>query len=148
MLKQNKSSKSNTGFDGGILYYNKTTNLCRYAGAKTDLYLIKNNQLEIIKGDRKNVGFVRTKIDQQYTEHEFSIEKGYKLYMTTDGITDQEGLNNSIYTIYGKNRFQTLLLKNHQQPFIRQKELIKESFYTFKASYKQSDDITILGVEF
>jgi len=145
MLKQDKSSKSNTGFDGGILYYNKETNICKYAGAKTDLYLIKENQLEIIKGDRKNVGFVRTKIDQEYTEHKFVIEKGHKLYITTDGIIDQEGLNN---TTYGKDKFQKLLLKNHQYPFMRQKELIKESFHIFKGSYKQSDDITIFGVEF
>jgi len=145
MLKQDKSSKSNTGFDGGILYYNKETNICKYAGAKTDLYLIKETQLEIIKGDRKNVGFVRTKIDQKYTEHKFVIEKGYKLYITTDGIIDQEGLNNSIY---GKNRFQTLLLENHQNSFKKQKEFIEKSFYTFKGSYKQSDDITILGIEF
>jgi len=145
MLKQDKSSKSNTGFDGGILYYNKETNICKYAGAKTDLYLIKENQLEIIKGDRKNVGFVRTKIDQQYTEHEFTVEKGSKLYITTDGIIDQEGLNN---TTYGKDKFQKLLLKNHQKPFMKQKELIKESFYIFKGSYKQSDDITIFGVAF
>ena len=145
MLKQDKSSKSNTGFDGGVLYYNKETNTCKYSGAKTDLYLIKENQLEIIKGDRKNVGFVRTKIDQKYTEHKFVIEKGYKLYITTDGIIDQEGLNNSIY---GKNRFQTLLLENHQNSFKKQKEFIEKSFYTFKGSYKQSDDITILGIEF
>jgi len=145
MLKQDKSSKSNTGFDGGILYYNIETNICKYAGAKTDLYLIKENQLEVIKGDRKNVGFIRTKIDQEYTEHEFSLEKGCKLYITTDGIIDQEGLNN---TVYGKDKFKTLLLENNQQPFIKQKELIEKSFHTFKGSHKQSDDITILGVEF
>ena len=145
MLKQDKSSKSNTGFDGGVLYYNKETNICKYAGAKTDLYLIQNNQLEIIKGNRKNVGFVRTKIDQKYKEHKVYIEKGTKLYISTDGIIDQEGLNNSIY---GKERFQDLLLKNNHQPFINQKDIITESFFTFKGSYKQSDDITIFGIVF
>jgi len=145
MLKQDKSSKSNTGFDGGILYYNKDKNICKYSGAKTDLYLIKEKRLEIIKGDRKNVGFVRTKIDQQYTEHQFTIEKGSKLYITTDGIIDQEGLNN---TSYGKDKFQKLLLKNHQHPFMTQRELIKESFHAFKGILKQSDDVTILAIEF
>ena len=145
MLKQDKSSKSNTGFDGGILYYNKDKNICKYSGAKTDLYIIKEKRLEIIKGDRKNVGFIRTKIDQKYKEYKFHIKKGYKLYITTDGIIDQEGLNNHLY---GKDKFQALLLENHQQPFMRQKKLIEESFCAFKGSIKQSDDVTILGVEF
>jgi serine phosphatase RsbU (regulator of sigma subunit) len=145
MLKQDKNSKSNTGFDGGVLYYNKATNICKYAGAKTPLYVIKNNKIEIIKSDRKNVGFVRTDINQKYTEHEINIKKGTKLYITTDGIIDQEGLQN---TIYGKNKFQNLLLDNHRKDFSTQKELLKESLVIFKSSCKQSDDITIFGMEF
>lgn len=145
MLKQHKGSKSNTGFDGGVLYYNKATKLCKYAGAKTALYIIKDNKLEVIKGDRKNVGFVRTNINQEYTEYDIEITKGTKLYITTDGIIDQEGLSSSIY---GKDKFQDLLLKNHSKTLIKQKEIIKESFFTFKSTCKQSDDITVFGIEF
>ena len=145
MLKQDKGSKSNTGFDGGVLYYNKSLNICKYAGAKTPLYIIKNDNLEIIKSDRKNVGFVRTKLNQEYTEHEISIEKGTKLYITTDGIIDQEGINNKFY---GKDKFQTLLLKNHFKSFEEQKKVIQNSFIAFKSTCTQSDDITILGIEF
>jgi len=145
MLKQHKGSKSNTGFDGGILYYNKVLNICKYAGAKTPLYILKDNQLEIIKSDRKNVGFIRTKINQEYTEYTIKIEKGTKLYITTDGIIDQEGINN---TLYGKNKFQDLLLTNHNQSSIKQKKAIQESFMKFKGKKKQSDDITIMGITF
>ncbi|NOR58167.1 MAG: CHASE2 domain-containing protein, partial [Sulfurimonas sp.] len=74
MLKQEKGSKSNAGFDGGILYYNKETNICKYAGAKTPLYIINDDNIEIIKSDRKNVGFVRTKVDQTYSEYDIEIK--------------------------------------------------------------------------
>ena len=145
MLKQDKGSKSNTGFDGGILYYNRLTNKCTYAGAKTPLYIINDNKLEIIKSDRANVGFVRTKIDQSYTLHDVPIQTGTKLYIATDGIVDQEGKENSRY---GKKHFEELIVNHNSKPFQKQKELIEQSFIEFKGECQQSDDITILGLQF
>ncbi len=150
MLKQEKGSRSNAGFDGGILYYNRATNSCKYAGAKTPLYIINDNQLEIIKSDRKNVGYIRTKIDQQYTEYDIEIKADTRLYLCTDGIIDQEGENDSTY---GKKRFENIILKNHRLSFKRQKQHITDDFNHFITDAKQQtieqrDDITIMGLKF
>lgn len=145
MLKQEKGSKSNSGFDGGILSYNKKTKVCKYAGAKTPLYIINNGELEVIRSDRKSVGFIRTDIHQKYTEYTIAIKKGTKLYMTTDGLTDQEGIDNARY---GVERFKKFILENHKASLMEQKKRIKESFINFKSDLEQSDDITILGLEF
>jgi serine phosphatase RsbU (regulator of sigma subunit) len=145
MLKQEKGSKSNTGFDGGVLYYNSLTNECKYAGAKTPLYIIRDDTLEVIKSDRANVGFIRTQMNQEYTEYDVKIEEGTKLYITTDGIIDQEGKDNRRY---GKKKFEELILANNSEVFQVQKETIKNSFINFKAQYEQSDDITIMGIQF
>lgn len=145
ILKQEKGSKSNVGFDGGILYYNRRTNRCRYAGAKTPLYIINNHKLEVIKSDRKNVGFIRTKMNQEYTEYEIEIKEGTKLYISTDGLLDQEGEDNSRY---GKDRFEKVILESHNNPFSQQEELITSSFLNIKGELEQSDDITVIGLEF
>ena len=145
MLKQEKGSQSNAGFDGGILYFNKEKNICKYAGAKTPLYIIKDGNLEILKSDRKNVGFVRTKINQKYTEYDIKIEKGTQLYLCTDGIIDQEGKNDSRY---GKARFESLILSNSKKSFSEQKFDIISDFEYFQSDFKQSDDITVLGLRF
>lgn len=145
ILKQEKGSKSNTGFDGGILYYNQKTNICKYAGSKTPLYILNDDILEVIKGDRVSVGFVRTKMDQVYSEYDVKIKKGTKLYLTTDGVIDQEGKDN---LRFGQQRFQELLLKNRDKTFQAQKELLGQSVNIFKNGCEQSDDITILGIEF
>jgi len=145
ILKQDKDSISNVGFDGGVLYYNQRTNRCRYAGAKTPLYIINNGQLEIIKSDRKSVGFVRTKIDQEYTEYDIEIKKGTKLYISTDGMTDQEGVNNSRY---GKARFEKFIINHNNKPFNQQLNLLKKSFIEIRGQLEQSDDITVVGLEF
>jgi len=144
MLKQDGSSKSNAGFDGGVLYYNKSTNICTYAGAKTPLYIINDNQLEVIQSDRKNVGFKRTKIDQEYTLHNIEIKENTKLYIATDGIIDQEGEND---TRYGKKEFERMILRNSNNTMQKQKENIIEIFEEFKSDCEQSDDITIVGLK-
>jgi len=145
MLKQKKGSKSNAGFDGGILYYNKTTKECKYAGAKTDLYIIDDDKLNIINGDKKNVGFVRTKIDQKYTEHTVDIKEDTRLYITTDGIFDQEGENKARY---GIDRFESKIVEVSEEPFDIQKNLILDSFNEFKQNIRQTDDVTIVGLKF
>lgn len=146
MLKQETGSKSNTGFDGGVLYYNSLSKKCKYAGAKTPLYIIKDNTLKVIKSDRANVGFIRTNVNQQYTEHDVKIEEGTKLYIATDGIIDQEGVKK--YSRYGKKRFEELILSNNQSLFKEQKRRIQESCTAFKFQNEQTDDITILGMQF
>jgi serine phosphatase RsbU (regulator of sigma subunit) len=147
MLRQEKKGlgQSNVGFDGGVLYYNKSTKVCKYAGAKTPLYIINDNGLEVIKSDRKNVGFVRTKIDQVYTEYNVQIDESTKLYILTDGMLDQEGEDESIY---GKSRFETLVLKIHHQTFKHQQEIIEREFNHFRGKKKQRDDITVIGLKF
>ena len=145
MLRQEKGSKSNAGFDGGILYYNKTTKECKYAGAKTDLYIINDKKLEIITGDKKNVGFVRTKVEQQYTEHSVNLKENTRLYISTDGIFDQEGENKSRY---GVDRFEDFLVEINNYSFEKQSTLIMKSFNNFKKNIKQTDDVTVVGLNF
>lgn len=145
MLKQETSSKSNVGFDGGVLYYNRLTQACHYAGAKTPLYIVNGGELEVLKSDRKSVGFIRTPLDQRYTEYTIEIKEGTKLYIATDGITDQEGANESRY---GKARLEQFILEHCNQPFDQQLSLLRESYEELKGSLEQSDDITVVGLEF
>ena len=145
MLHQDQESKSNSGFDGGILYYNKKTNTCKYSGAKTPLYIINNNELEIIKSDRKSVGFIRTDSQQKYTEYDINIKEGTRLYLTTDGMPDQEGENNSRY---GIERFKKFILENQALSLSEQHSLLQKDFTHFKSNLEQSDDITVLGLTF
>ena len=144
-LKQEKGSRSNAGFDGGVLYYNRLTNRCTYAGAKTDLYMINDDKLEVIKSDRKNVGFIRTKIDQNYTQPDIEIQEGTRFYIATDGIYDQEGANDKTY---GKKEFERLLIRVNNLSFEAQANSIRATFEDFKAENEQSDDVTVVGLKF
>jgi len=145
MLHKTEHSDSNSGLDGGILYYNQKTNICKYAGAKTPLYIINNGELEVIRSDRQSVGYRCTKIDQKYTEYNIDIQKETKLYITTDGIPDQEGDNDSRF---GVEQFKNMLVENQHLSFSEQYKKLQERFLDFKGEHLQSDDITAIGLSF
>jgi len=144
MLKQEKGSTSNTGFDGGVLYYNKNENYCLFAGAKADLYVIQDGVLSMVEGDRKNVGFVRTKFDQKYTTKRLEITQETRLYMITDGIVDQEGKNDSRFS---DELFEQTILENNLKDLTEQKDIINSIFDDFKQGHEQSDDMTVVGLK-
>jgi serine phosphatase RsbU (regulator of sigma subunit) len=145
MLKQGRKSRSRAGFDGGVLYYNRAKQVCKYAGAKTPLYIIRDGEMEIIKSDRANVGFPRTKIEQEYTEYDIDIENGAELYIATDGIIDQEGADGSRF---GKKELQNLIQTiSDNRDMNGHSDIIKSTLKSFQGDKEQSDDITIVGIK-
>jgi len=145
MLKQEKRSKANAGFDGGVLYYNKKTKACKFAGAKSALITLYDNKVEVIDGDRKNVGFARVKADQKYTDHEVTVKDGLKFYMLTDGLVDQESPEGKRFS---KQKFLDFLVTIHKKIFERQKDDILSLLENHQKNLQQSDDITVFGIEF
>ncbi len=148
MLKQDgrrRDFKPETGFDGGIILYNRKTKKCKFSGAKTGLYIFENGHLEFLNGDRCSIGFGRTRYDQEFLEYEFAVSEGIKLYCLTDGLLDQMNSKNEVY---GKKRFEDLLLNIHDLSFDKQKELFFQDLLNFKGSREQIDDITVIGLEF
>jgi|GEM_PF-3915477 len=148
MLKQDgrqRDFKPETGFDGGVLLFNRKTKKCRYSGAKTDLYILENNNINFLHGDRYSIGFGRTRYDQQFIEYEFEVSSGTKIYLATDGIFDQMNENREIF---GKRKFENILLKIQDLDFNIQKQIILEESLIFRGKREQIDDITVLGLEF
>ena len=68
-----------------------------------------------------------------------------QLYITTDGIYDQEGANKSRY---GTDKFEKLILSINNNSFDEQSDKILNSFNEFKEDFKQSDDLTVVGLKF
>lgn len=101
--------------------------------------------LRVLQSDRKNVGFIRTKMTQQYKEYDITIKEDTQLCIATDGIVNQEGLND---TRYGKKEFERLILRNSDKTTQEQKEEFINIFETFKGDIEQSDDVTVVGLKF
>ena len=146
LLKQeNLEGASNAGFDGGVLYYNKKDNIIKYAGAETPLFIVEDEKLSIIKGDRYSVGYKKCALDYEYKEHRIELKEGMQFYLTTDGYLDQNGGEKSFP--FGKKRFQKLVVNYHKKSMSEQKALLLNAFKEYKNDEEINDDITIIGVK-
>ena len=60
-------------------------------------------------------------------------------------MPDQEGANNRRY---GIEKFKEFILKNQTMSLKKQHQQLQETFMNFKGDCKQSDDITVMGLNF
>ena len=141
--QESTHSKCNAGFDGGVILYNKQKNLIKYAGAQLPLFMIQDNAIKIIKGDRHSVGYKKCAMQQVYQDHQITINKNTYFYLSTDGYIDQNGGKKNFP--FGKTRLQNILLKIHKSPFSEQKQIIIEENQIYMQSEEITDDVTMIG---
>jgi ABC-type amino acid transport substrate-binding protein/serine phosphatase RsbU (regulator of sigma subunit) len=146
LLQQtSKKSKSNTGLDGGIFYYNKKEKLGKFVGAKMSFFYNEDKKIKEIKGNRYSVGYKDCKIDYEYTEHILNLKENMSIYLTTDGYLDQSGGKKGFS--FGKRHFVKLLEKNFDKPMKVQKEILLEELKKWQGNEITNDDITVIGLK-
>ena len=150
------------GMDMAIISINHKTNIVQYAGANNPLYVVKNEKPKIeskyvkfyehstcnfklfeVKPDKMPIA-IYEKMDK-FTNHEFELEKGDKLYMFTDGYADQFGGEKG--KKYKYKPFKELLLVNAHLPMDEQKQVLDNTYNNWKGNIDQVDDILIIGIE-
>ena len=146
LLKQDSDTAiSNAGFDAGVLYYNKKENIARFAGAEIGLLMIQTDKLEFIKPDKHSIGYKKSDINYEFTDHNIDIDDNTRFYITTDGYVDQNGGEKSFP--FSKKRFRKIILENYQKSFIQQREILLDKLNEYQGDNETNDDITILGLK-
>ena len=146
ILKQyDKYSSSNAGFDGAVIYYDKKKNIIKFSSANLPMFFLKENNVEVIRGDRRSVGDVFTPVDYKFKEYEMKLENELKLYLTTDGFLDQIGGKKELP--FGKERFKKLILKYNNLEFKIQKEIFLEELKKYQNDQPRIDDIAVIGIK-
>ncbi len=149
-LKQEQSA-NNDGMDTCLCRVEKKTDdtyAVVFCGAKRPLYYLTSGDTEVqqLKGDRKSIGGVRSKRNTaEFTDQELILKKGDLLYLTSDGIIDQ---NDSERRRFGSERFLELLLSLRNVPMDSQAKLIEQSLDDYKKDEEQRDDISVIGIKF
>jgi len=116
----------------------------RFSGARRPLLILKHgSSVEMIKGDRKTIGG-RFHTEQVFTRKDVTLNKGDKLYLTSDGITDQHSPDREKF---GLNRLMQILSENGALTMDEQKTNLEERLLSFMKYEKQRDDITLLGIK-
>ena len=144
ILKQeNNESISNAGFDGGIIYYNRKEQIMKFSGANNELFIVKDNNLTSIKGNRHSIGYRTSDVNYEFTEHIINTKDNIKFYMTTDGYLDQNGGEKGFP--FGKKRFKNIIRECYNEEFINQQEIFLDTLYEYQGEEETNDDITLIA---
>ncbi len=131
------------GMDVAAYVVNERQMTLTFAGANNPLVLIRDNKVQMLKGDRMPVGihfriapFKCTTID---------IKHGDCIYTFSDGYQDQfaDGTHNK----FTAQRLRDLLLEIHQRPMNEQREVLNRTYEEWRGpAENQTDDVVIMGV--
>jgi len=139
--KKNIGTIIRDGMDVGICAFNRKRRKIIYSGAFIPLYLLRNNSLNQISGDKIIIGMNPGRIP--YTEHEIEIQEDDMIYLFSDGYVDQFGGKDNKKFMYRRLRY--LLLTIHRFDVIDQKSILEENLRTWMGTNTQVDDIMIIG---
>lgn len=146
LKRKSKNANVEVGFDGGVLYYKKDENYIKYAGAKTPLFYICNNELTTIKSNKCSIGYSTSHLKSlEFKEEKIEIKGDTYLYLTTDGYLDQNGGEEGFS--FGKRKFQKLILENHKKDFEEQKNILLNTIENYKEDEPVNDDMAIVGIK-
>ena len=118
-----------------------------YAGAKRNMHIIKKERKEVtkLKGDRVSIGGSGDNKERvMFRNQEMQLSKGDHLYLSTDGIVDQNGPDRSRF---GTNRLEEILFKYSRFSMEEQEYSIRQEIERFRQNEDQRDDITLLGIK-
>lgn len=136
----------NDGLDISVCVIDNNSNTMNFAGANRNLYLIRNNQLTIVSGNRMPIGKHGNDLLVPFTCTKTKLHDHDNIYLFTDGFEDQFGGENDIK--FMRQRFRKLLLSVQNESFGNQKAIISRHFNIWKGSNYQVDDVLLIGFEF
>ena len=149
LRQETKDSLSNAGWDGGIIYYNRRTQILKFAGAETPLfYMTKDGEFKTIKGNRYSVGYKKCDSNYEYKETILDVEDGMKFYCTTDGYLDQNGGEKDFP--FGKKRFGNIIKEHYTKPMKELQNIFGIEMTSWEEQIPnndRNDDMTVIGFE-
>jgi serine phosphatase RsbU (regulator of sigma subunit) len=140
-----KDREQKDGMDLSLCIYDEPKGTLQYAGANNPLYLLRESNIQQIKGDKMPIG-VSGVVEESFKNHEIQIEKGDRIYMFTDGYADQFGGEQD--QKFKIKRFRELLIDTEDLGLKQQKESLKKTIMDWKGERDQIDDILVMGIGF
>lgn len=132
------------GMDMAFCVFDKSTRILEFSGAFNPLYIIRDNKISEIKGNRFSVGIETfPEEDKLFKNHSIALEDDDMVFIFSDGYADQFGGPEG--KKYKYRRFRHLLLTIHKLPLEVQQDLLQKSILEWKGELDQVDDILVIG---
>jgi serine phosphatase RsbU (regulator of sigma subunit) len=142
-LMQRKEETINDGMDMTLIAFDKSKFTLEFAGAYNPLYVVRNGEVIVYKGDRFPIGMTAIGNKKNFTNQDVEIQPGDMIYMCSDGYADQFGTAES--KKYKSGNVKKLLAVIWNLPVKEQGEYLKKEILNWKGDLPQVDDIMFIG---
>ncbi len=139
---QSNDAHAKDGMDIAICCLDKSTQTLEFAGAVNELYLIRNNDLQVIMGDKHYLGMQFNHL-KGFKNHTLKLEANDCFYIFTDGFRDQFG--DLGHKKFMRKRFNQMLQNHHALDMREQGEVYQNTLKEWMGNCEQTDDILLLG---
>lgn len=135
--------ETNDGMDIVLVKLNQVTGQAKICNAGRPLFIVRNGKMiEFGKGNFA-VGY-SSLYNKEFTSEQINLLKGDKIYLFTDGYTDQFGGEN--IKKFNRSRFRKMLIALENYSMTDQKEMLDLTFHDWKGSQDQIDDVCVVGI--
>jgi PAS domain S-box-containing protein len=147
-LRQDRDdSTTKDGMDIAFCKIDKKKKQVEYAGAHRPLYYLKKDgELVEIKGDKFPIGGGIYKNQTNFENHVIDYQEGDSMFFCSDGFPDQFGGPQN--RKFGPKRTRQMIVDNQGKDMDEMHKVFDEAWEGWKADYKQTDDVLLIGIRF
>jgi serine phosphatase RsbU (regulator of sigma subunit)/tetratricopeptide (TPR) repeat protein len=138
-------SRVRDGMDIALCSINKKTLFMTFAGAYNPAWIFRGDQLTELLANKFPVGLFEEEELRKFTCKEFQLQKGDRIYVFTDGYSDQFG--GELGKKYKRSTFVDYVKSIQQNPIHEHGKLLQTEHLLWKGSNEQIDDILVLGIQ-
>ncbi|MFT6867126.1 MAG: serine phosphatase RsbU (regulator of sigma subunit) [Cyclobacteriaceae bacterium] len=139
---------SRDGMEIGICVINLDDLKMEFSGAGIPLHLIRNNELTTYRSPKLMIGGIdgdEREASALLNKEEIQLIEGDRIFLSSDGYQDQfGGLNDKKFMV--KN-LKKIITETSSKTLIDQKQILTETFDSWKADSPQTDDVVLMGLE-
>lgn len=130
------------GMDISLCCYDIPSKTLKWAGANNPIWLLRNNEIMEIKGNKQSVG--RNHSYSNFTTHSISVCPNDTIYLFSDGFADQFGGPKGKKFKY--SQLKESIISAGASPVKDQEAILSQTLKDWKGQLEQVDDICIMGV--
>jgi serine phosphatase RsbU (regulator of sigma subunit) len=133
------------GMEIAMCDFNFDTLTMQFAGANSNIYIVRNGEIQIYRGDKQPIGESFSGTIINYTNQIIELQKNDCVYLISDGYADQFG------GVKGK-KFKYKQLENlfciiAEKQVNEQQSILAKAFDDWKSNHEQVDDVLIMGIK-
>ncbi len=144
-LMQRNEETINDGMDLTLIAFNRKEFTLEFAGAFNSLYLVRNGEVMMYKGDRFPIGMSSIEAKKTFLNVHVDIKSGDMVYMCSDGYADQFGAAEA--KKYKSGNVKKLLAQIYNLPMEEQRKRLEKEILDWKGDLPQVDDIMFIGTK-